>query len=147
MQRRWNRPLMMILFLFAIASSGHGTLAARETSVPSLMVDHLRVEHDENPLGLGTRTPRLSWWIHGDARGIAQAEYQVQVARTADDLTRGRKSRLGLETCTVQRVHAPSLRWPGGRVAASVLLASSRVGLDESRVRVEYAVLVGDGPS
>ena len=54
------------------------------------MVDHLRVEHDENPLGLGTRTPRLSWWIHGDARGIVQAEYQVQVARTADDLTRGR---------------------------------------------------------
>ena len=90
MQRRWNRPLMMILFLFAIASSGHGTLAAREKSVPSLMVDHLRVEHDENPLGLGTRTPRLSWWIHGDARGIVQAEYQVQVARTADDLTRGR---------------------------------------------------------
>ncbi len=97
MRRGWtfaggahSRACLLLVTVLAVLAHGHGTLAAPEKSAPPLTVDHLRVEHAENPLGLGTRAPRLSWWIHGDARGIVQAEYQVQVARTADDLTRGR---------------------------------------------------------
>jgi alpha-L-rhamnosidase len=83
--------LVVTLFLLTVPAHGHGTPAAPEKSGTGLTVDHLRVEHDENPLGLGIRAPRLSWWIHGNARGIVQAEYQIQVAATADDLTRGRR--------------------------------------------------------
>jgi alpha-L-rhamnosidase len=81
----------MALVLAGLVAHGHGTLAAPEKSAAELTVDHLRVEHDENPLGIGVRAPRFSWWIHGHTRGIAQGEYQVQVARAADDLTRGRR--------------------------------------------------------
>jgi alpha-L-rhamnosidase len=94
--------LVVTLFLLTVPAHGHGTPAAPEKSAPGLTVDHLRVEHDENPLGLGTRAPRLSWWLHGNARGTAQAEYQIQVASAADDLTRGRR-----------------LVWDSGRVKSS----------------------------
>ena len=65
--------LVATLFLLTVPAHGHGTPAAPEKSGSELTVDHLRVEHDENPLGLGIRAPRLSWWIHGNARGIVQA--------------------------------------------------------------------------
>jgi alpha-L-rhamnosidase len=94
--------LVVTLFLLTAPAHGHGTPAAPEKSGSELTVDHLRVEHDENPLGLGIRAPRLSWWIHGNARGIVQAEYQIRVASTADDLTRGRR-----------------LLWDSGRVKSS----------------------------
>jgi alpha-L-rhamnosidase len=94
--------LVVTLFLLTVPAHGHGTPAAPEKSGSELTVDHLRVEHDENPLGLGIRAPRLSWWIHGTARGIVQAEYQIRVASTADDLTRGRR-----------------LVWDSGRVKSS----------------------------
>ncbi len=99
MQRRWtlaaavrgHAALIVLSIGLTTLAPGHGTLAAQEKSVTALTVDRLRVEHFENPLGLGARAPRLGWWIHGDGRGIAQAEYQVQVARSADDLARGKR--------------------------------------------------------
>ena len=83
--------LVVTLLVLTVPAHGHGTPSAPEKSAPALTVDRLRVEHGENPLGLGSRAPRLSWWIHGNARGTAQLEYQIQVASTADDLTRGRR--------------------------------------------------------
>src|SRR5262245_55785847 len=128
MQRRWIRAHVMIPFLFAITVPGHGTLAAHQTSAPGLVVEHLRVEHDENALGLGTRTPRLSWWIRGPARGIVQAEYQIQVARTADDLTRGR-----------------NLVWDSNRVTSSESTLRPYAGpAVESRRRYYWRVRVSD---
>ena len=89
---RGDAALMVLsISLVSLAAPGDGTLAAAEKSAPAIAVDHLRVEHFDNPLGLGTRAPRFSWWMHGESRGLSQAEYQVQVARTADDLARGRR--------------------------------------------------------
>ncbi len=83
--------VVLSISLLSLAAPGDGTLAAAEKSAPAIAVDHLRVEHFDNPLGLGARAPRFSWWMHGEGRGLSQAEYQVQVARTADDLARGRR--------------------------------------------------------
>ncbi len=53
-------------------------------------VTGLRVEYGTNPLGIDVPRPRLSWKIVSTGRNTMQAAYQVQVARAAADLGRGR---------------------------------------------------------
>jgi hypothetical protein len=52
-------------------------------------VEHLRCEYRENPLGIESAQPRLSWWLRSDVRGQRQAAYQVLVASSPDVLARG----------------------------------------------------------
>lgn len=68
----------------------------------SLRVDELRTEYKENPLGIDSRAPRLSWRIASNARNVRQAAYQIRVAPTADALRAGR-----------------NLVWDSSRVASS----------------------------
>jgi hypothetical protein len=42
-------------------------------------VVHLRTEYRENPLGIDSAQPRLSWQLQSEARGTAQTAYQVRV--------------------------------------------------------------------
>lgn len=42
----------------------------------------LRTEYLENPLGLDTKNPRLSWKLHGNGRNIIQIAYHVQASET-----------------------------------------------------------------
>src|SRR5262245_4911571 len=122
----------LFVFLLAILCAGptpqraEGSGGARPPSV--VAVDHLTVEYKANPLGLGTRAPRLSWRLRGDRRGLAQAEYQVRVARTAADLAAGR-----------------NLVWDSGRVrsTASVLVPYGGEPL-RSRQRYSWHVRVWD---
>jgi len=46
----------------------------------------LRTEYKENPLGIDTRQPRLSWRLEADARGVVQSAYEIRVARTEKGL-------------------------------------------------------------
>ncbi|GGG22612.1 glycoside hydrolase family 78 protein [Paenibacillus abyssi] len=43
-------------------------------------ISELRCEYFENPIGLGTRQPRVSWKLQADGRGILQTAYQIQTA-------------------------------------------------------------------
>ena len=112
-----------------------------------LTVDHLRVEHVENPLGLGTRAPRFSWWMHGRAAASRKRSIRCRWRAPPTISTRGRRL---VWDSTRREVGESTFRpyeGPGGRAASALLLARSRVGLDGPRVRLERAGLVGDGPA
>ena len=40
----------------------------------------MRTENRVNPLGIGTSTPRFSWQITSDRKGVVQTSYQILVA-------------------------------------------------------------------
>jgi alpha-L-rhamnosidase len=80
------------------------SLAASSWAAPartSLAVGHLRTEHEESPLGIDARKPRLSWQLASDARGVRQSAYEIRVALTAAAVEAGR-----------------DLVWSSGRVAS-----------------------------
>jgi beta-glucosidase-like glycosyl hydrolase len=75
-----------------IRTRGRFTVAGEAGSadgVSSLAVEHLRCEYRENPLGIESAQPRLSWWLRSDVRGQQQAAYQVLVASSPEVLARG----------------------------------------------------------
>jgi alpha-L-rhamnosidase len=49
-------------------------------SGPALFARRLRTEYLENPLGIDTLNPRLSWQIESCARNVMQSAYQIQAA-------------------------------------------------------------------
>jgi alpha-L-rhamnosidase len=79
---------MSVLLVTVGTFSGIANLSARRH--PVLVAGHLRVEHFENPLGIGTTSPRLSWRLSGEGRGLMQIAYHVRVARSISDLQAGR---------------------------------------------------------
>src|ERR1044071_5888816 len=60
------------------------TLAASAASAPR--VEQLSCEHFQNPLGLGTAAPRLSWKIRSDRDGEVQTAYQIRAASSTKAL-------------------------------------------------------------
>lgn len=52
----------------------------------SLKVVNLQCEYKTNPLGIESATPKLSWQLQSDARGVMQTAYQVWVADDASKL-------------------------------------------------------------
>jgi alpha-L-rhamnosidase len=51
-------------------------------------VERLRCENIARPLGLGERSPRLSWLLCSDAVGVRQRAYRVHVAESPGQLAR-----------------------------------------------------------
>jgi alpha-L-rhamnosidase len=49
-----------------------------------LKVKKLRCEYKKNPLGIDVLSPRFSWQLESDDRGIMQTAYQVQVSKGDD---------------------------------------------------------------
>jgi alpha-L-rhamnosidase len=50
------------------------------------MVQDLRCEYQDNPLGIDVAQPRLSWKLVSEQRGVTQSAYQIQVTDTSDVL-------------------------------------------------------------
>ena len=94
-----------------IRTQGRFTVASDTRSadaVSPLAVEHLRCEYREDPLGIESAQPRLSWWLRSEVRGQQQVAYQVLVASAPEVLARGEGD-----------------MWDSGRVASdqSVLVA------------------------
>jgi len=49
-----------------------------------IIIDNLRCEYHQNPIGIDERDPRLSWIINNDQRGEKQKAYQIIVSSTSD---------------------------------------------------------------
>ena len=58
-------------------------------SSPATSVGRLRCEYLDNPLGVDTARPRLSWELASGERGQSQSAYRVLVASTPDKLADG----------------------------------------------------------
>ncbi|CAH1002186.1 hypothetical protein LEM8419_03103 [Neolewinella maritima] len=67
-----------------------------QTAVGSLVC-----EYHENPVGIDVTAPRLSWKLVSDAQDVRQSAYEIRVAKSPDDLVKGRR-----------------LSWESGRVAS-----------------------------
>lgn len=66
-----------------------GVLLIMTASGCALKAERLRCEYLNNPLGLDTTKPRLSWELTSGKRGDLQAAYQVLAATSAEKLTEG----------------------------------------------------------
>ncbi len=83
---------------FLVLAAGQIGIGAESPMRPA----RLRCEYMENPLGIDTPAPRLSWVLESDRADQAQAAYQIQVA-TSRQLRADSKADL----------------WDSGRVASS----------------------------
>jgi alpha-L-rhamnosidase len=104
------------------------TLFAAAAPVAGLRVADLTCEHAGNPLGLATRTPRLSWRLESGERGQGQTAYRILAARSAAALAAQRGD-----------------LWDSGKVAAaeSVLVPYAGAAL-KSGERVWWQVQAWD---
>lgn len=77
-----NNILMSVL-LTASLSAALPLSAASHVDVVKM-----RTENRVNPLGIGTSTPRFSWQITSDRKGVVQTSYQILVASSREKLDR-----------------------------------------------------------
>lgn len=55
-----------------------------------LAVKNLRCEYKSDPLGIDVRKPRLSWELVSAERGVLQTSYEIRVAASEAELTKGK---------------------------------------------------------
>jgi hypothetical protein len=88
-----GKSLLLLTFFLVAGISLQGcnrpTVSAGD-AVDELLVTSLRVEQQENPVGIDSRRPRLSWKIQSGKSGVRQAKYQIRVAAEPDDLHGGK---------------------------------------------------------
>src|SRR5437879_5483534 len=80
------------LFLSAALSSLATTqlLALPVQPQTAVRLVALRTEYKENPLGIDTRNPRLSWQLQSARRGTAQSAYEIRVSESEAGIRGGR---------------------------------------------------------
>lgn len=49
-------------------------------------VTKLYCEYLENPINIDSKTPRLSWEIQSDKRGIKQTQYHIIISSSCDKI-------------------------------------------------------------
>ena len=80
-------PLSLVVGLAATAGS-RGAEAerplAQQNVSGSLSVSELRCEYQQDPVGIDTQHPQLSWRLESSAPSVRQAAYQVLVASTPE---------------------------------------------------------------
>ena len=54
-------------------------------------VHNLRCEYKTNPVGIDEMQPRFSWELLSDQRDVMQKAYQIKVAKSEEDLKKGKK--------------------------------------------------------
>ena len=98
-----------------------------DTSTDGRAPTRLRCEYQVNPIGLGERRPRLSWWVGGAGRrGARQSASRVAVASSAE------------------RLDAPDL-WDSGRVESGQSIQVEYAGTAlRSRARAAWRVTTWD---
>ena len=103
-------------------------LVAFQTADAALRVEQLRCEYLDQPLGIDTPHPRLSWNLASTERGVKQTAYQILVAGSAAALKRNQGD-----------------LWDTGRVASDETIQIGYAGRPlASREQAFWKVLVWD---
>ncbi len=118
--------LLGVLLCLAIGVTGP---ADAELFAASLSPARLRTEYREDPIGIDTAAPRLSWQLDSAGRGAIQTAYQIQVSLS-------REAFQGSACCV----------WDSGKVASdrSIQVAYSGPAL-QSRTRYYWRIRAWDG--
>ena len=82
--------LVVMAALTYIAFAPKMLNATDDARTSGLKAVALSTEYKENPLGIDSRQPRLSWQIQGEGRGIEQSAYEVRVATSERELRAGK---------------------------------------------------------
>jgi alpha-L-rhamnosidase len=134
MSARSAQPVLgavtVVAFFAAVGVAGPATpSSAVSGKTRPLHVTTLRTEYKENPLGIDTAKPRLSWQMRSGDRGVVQSAYQVRVAGSERGLGR-----------------ASELVWDSGRVSSneSILRPYGGPPLQSGR-RYHWQARVWDG--
>lgn len=80
-----NSSLFSFLLLFVALA----TTSFKENEKGNTQLQNLRCEMLTNPEGIDVKSPRLSWEIVGEERGIEQTAYQILVASSPEKLAAG----------------------------------------------------------
>lgn len=88
-------PGMHYFQLAEVEVFGHDTPASPLTFAPATeekptLACRLRCENRDNPVGMDSPAPRLSWWMQSNERGQRQTAYRVLVASSAEQLADNR---------------------------------------------------------
>jgi len=70
-------PALLVALLMTTLATAYG-----------LTVSQLRCEYRDNPIGIDTPAPRLSWVLESDVRGECQTAYRILVASSLERLQR-----------------------------------------------------------
>lgn len=93
MQRvNWKFGLMGCAMAAVLACAGpvvSPLVLAAQTETP-LAATKLRCEYKVDPLGIDVKKPRLSWEITSPEKGVLQTSYEVRVARSEVELSKGK---------------------------------------------------------
>lgn len=92
--------LLLLVTTVAVAIAASAQANSRSQRDASVEVAELRTEYQVNPLGMDVLRPRFAWQLHSSQRGVSQQAYQLQVARSEEDLRRG--TELVWETAKVE---------------------------------------------
>src|SRR5687768_12873286 len=65
------------------------TIYTVTTFAQKLQVRELTCEYQDNPIGIDTKSPRFSWKLVTNQRGIKQKSYELRVGTDAKTLSKG----------------------------------------------------------
>ena len=82
MRCKLSAALSIAAMVFVCVANARGEIA--------LAVKNLRCEYKADPLGIDVRKPRLSWELVSAERGVLQRSYEIRVATSEADLTKGK---------------------------------------------------------
>ncbi|MGC1617908.1 MAG: family 78 glycoside hydrolase catalytic domain, partial [Candidatus Acidiferrum sp.] len=77
---------IMVTFVGSVVAP---SVLAAQTGMP-LEATHLRCEYKVNPLGIDVAKPRFSWELSTAEKGAMQTSYEVRVAASEAELTKGK---------------------------------------------------------
>lgn len=91
---------VLILFVFILNSCNQTNV-----SKLTLNVSELTLEYMDNPIGIDSKQPLLSWQIQSNGRSVLQSAYEIRVSKNAETLSKNRQ-----------------LVWQTGKVSSSASL-------------------------
>ena len=86
-RRRYESLTSYILGVAGLSILGGCAIQGRQSDA-ALRATELRVEYQAHPLGMGVRSPRLSWQLQSITRATMQSAYQIRVSESAEGLSR-----------------------------------------------------------
>lgn len=91
MNLRTGVATLGVVVVMWLATSGRCAAGAPVPTGPQApVVTALRTEYLVDPVGIDVRTPRLSWQLQSERRGVTQTAWQVRVAPSSEVLKRAK---------------------------------------------------------